>query len=225
MLGLVIGVAAVPHDNASAAALGGLTSASLLGQSFLVGAVLATFDQPAGTSLATTSDSCGNAWHVLGGTITIGNGTAVSASAGLVTASVPLCNGGTNPNEEVGGDIHSSGASNFGLVLNAQTGGRASTAAVYSNKAGGSLSIQRVASDGTVTVWATATGTGGGNTPRFLRFSYINGIYQASINNVVLLTYTVTAAEKIAVEANNELGLISVSDTRSTFDNLQSYSR
>ncbi|MGS0684466.1 hypothetical protein ACVBEQ_04780 [Nakamurella sp. GG22] len=225
MLGLCVGFAAIPHDNVFASTLGGLRTASLLGQNFMVGAVLATFDQPSGTNLATTSDTCGNAWHVLGGTITIGSGTAVSASTGLVTASVPLCNGGTNPNEEVGGDIHSSGSSTFGLVLNAQPGGRASTAAVYSNASAGSLRIQRVAADGTVTVWATISGTGGGNTPRFLRFSYINGTYQASINNVVLLTYAVTAAEKIIVEANNELGLISVSDTRSTFDNLQSYSR
>jgi len=225
-LGLAVGVAAFSPGAASAVTLGGLPSRSLLGQTYLVGAVVDGFSHPAGTSLAGTTDACGGAWHVLGGTITISSGgAAVSASTGLVTASVPLCNGGTNPNEEVGGDIHSTGSSSFGLVLHAQTGGRASTAAVYSNASAGELDIQRIAADGTVTVWATAAGTGGGNIARFLRFSYINGVYQASINNVVLLTYTVTPAQRTAVEAHNEVGLVAVSDTRSSFDNLQSYAR
>ncbi len=225
-LALAVGIAVYAHDAASAATLGGLRSNSLLSNSYAVGAVLDTFSEPTGTDLSSTKDTCGHFWKVNGGTIIVGSGTAVSASSGaLVTASVPLCNGGTNPNEEVGGDIHSSGSSSFGLILNAQTGGKASTAAVYSNSSAGALTIERIAADGTVTIWATIAGTGGGNTPRFLRFSYINGVYQASINNVVLLSYTVTSAQKTLVEANNEVGMVAVSDSRSSFDNLQSYAR
>ena len=212
--------------SACAAGLGGLRSASLLASSYPIGAVLDAFTGTVGSSLAGRADLCGDAWHVLGGTMTITSGqSAVSTSAGLVTASVPLCRGGTDANEEVGGDIHSTGSSLFGLLLHAQPGGLPATAAVYSNAGAGSLQIERIGVDGSITVWASVTGTGGGNIPRFLDFSYVGGLYQASINNVPLLTYLVTPAQRATVEANNEIGLVAVNDTRSTFDNLQAYPR
>jgi hypothetical protein len=221
-----VGVLLATATHALAASTGGLLSASLFARSYSVGAVLDTFSEPPGTSLASTTDACGDQWHVVGGTVTITSGqTAVSSTSGLVTASVPLCFGGSDPNEEAGGDIHSSGSSLFGLLLHARAGGRPATAAIYSNSGAGSLQIERIAADGTLTVWASVTGTGGGNIPRYLDFTYINGIYTASINNVSLLSYTVTAAQRATVEAANEVGLVAVNDTRSTFDNLQNYAR
>lgn len=226
---IAVGVAtaaAVALSPASASSLGAVTSTSLLAASYTTGGIVATFNYPAGTSLAATTDLCGDTWQVVGGTFTITAGqTAVSSTSALVTASVPLCGYPNHPNEEVGGDIHSSGSSSFGLLLNAQPGGRAATAALYTNSGAGTLQIERIDAAGVATVWATTTATGGGNTPRFLRFVYLNGVYTASVNNIVLLTYTTSSAQRAAVEAFNEIGIASFSDTKSTFDDLQAYPR
>jgi hypothetical protein len=51
-------------------------------------------------------------------------------------------------------------------------------------------------------------------------------VYTVMLNNVVQLTWTVPdAATRTAVEANRAVGLVSFSDTRTTFDNFQGYPR
>jgi hypothetical protein len=163
-IGAVIATAAatvlVP---AYASSLGPVTTSALFAASYATGGIVATFSYPAGTSLATTTDVCGDTWQVVGGTFTITAGqTAVSSTSALVTASVPLCGFPNHPNEEVGGDIHSSGNSTFGLLLNAQPGGRAATVALYNNSGAGTLQIERLDAAGVATLWAQVTAAGGG---------------------------------------------------------------
>jgi hypothetical protein len=224
--GCLLGALLVSTASAHAASLGGLASSSLLAQANSTGAITSSFSFPAGTSLATTLDGCGNPWTVVGGAFVISSGgTAVSSSSGLVTATVPLCNS-ASVNEEAGGDIHSSGSSTFGIVVNAATGGRPGTAAIYNNSGAGTVQLQRIDASGALTTWAQVTSVGGGNTPRFLRLAYVNGAYQASVNNVVVLSYTISdPSTRAAVEAHNAIGIASVSDTKSSFDNFQGYAR
>jgi hypothetical protein len=213
---------------AFAASLGPLTSAALFAHNYSGGsggAITDTFTHPSGTSLATTTDACGDQWTVVGGTFTITSGqTTISATSALVTATVPLCGGSTDVNEEVGGDMHSSGSSVFGLLLNAATGGRPATAVVYNNAGAGTVRLQRLDAAGVATTWATVTGTvNAGNTARFLQAAYRNGVYTIYVNGTSVLTYTVSGATRTAVEANNALGIVAFTDTKSTFDNFQIY--
>lgn len=213
---------------ASAARILSLSSNSLTARSFFGGVVtpiLDTFSSAPGTSISNTLDACGDAWTVTGGSFNISPlKTAISVSNALVTATVPLCNA-EGVNESVGGDIHSNGSSLFGLLINSKPGGRGAMAVLYSNAGAGSVRLERLDEAGIFTTLATVTGTGGGNATRFLRVLYKNGVYTVSVNNVVVLSYTVTSSSlRSAIEQYNNVGIVAVSDTKSSFDNFQAYS-
>lgn len=213
---------------AFAASLAPVTSAELFAHSYSGGsgvAITDTFDDPPGTSLATTTDTCGDPWTVVGGTFAVSaTEVVISSTSGLVTGTVPLC-GSASVNEEVGGDIHSSGSSLFGLLLNAETGGRPATAAVYNNAGAGTVSLKRLDAAGVATTWAASTHAGGGNAPIFLRMVYLDGVYTVYVNGTLVLSYTTTTVQRTAVEAHNAIGIVAFTDTKSSFDNLQSYPR
>jgi len=228
LVAFVLAAAAVIAGAAYAATLGGLHSTTLMAQKFNTGAaaITDTFSYPTGTDLSTTTDACGDPWTVVGGTIVItDNQTAISATSAMVTATVPLCNGSTDVNEEVGGDMHSSGSSLFGLLINAATGGRPATAVVYDNAGAGTVNLQRLDAAGVATTWATVTQVGGGNAPHVVRAVYIDGVYTIYVDGPLVMTYTVSGATRTDVEAHNALGVVAFTDTKSTFDNFQIYPR
>lgn len=211
---------------ASAASNGGLRPAPLQAQHWSQGPITEPFDYPVGSSLAGQTNACGDTWTVVGGTFTITpDGTAVASDSPLVTGTVPLCDS-TSVNEEAAGDLHWRGSATFGLLVHAATGGRPSTAALYSNQGAGTVRLVRIGQSGAQTEWARVTGTGGGNSTRFMRLVYVDGVYSVWVNNVQVLTYTVpTQAARSQVEAANAVGIVSLSDNKSWFDNFQAYPR
>jgi hypothetical protein len=224
LTGLLL-VLATAAAHAEAARVGPLTSSTLLGRSYPYGALTSMFGTAA-PSLAGTPINCTtNTWTVTGGTMQVTGGAVISTTNALVTATVPLCFS-SGANAEAGGDLRTSGSgSAFGVLLHAAAGGRPSTAAVY-DSANGTVRLQRISATGTLTTWNQRTGLSTANGVRHLRLWYLDGVYTATLNGTTLFTHTVPdPTTRAAVEANGAVGIVAVSDTKTTFDNFQGYSR
>ena len=162
----------------------------------------------------------GGVWTVTGRSFVVtSTGSVRGETTGTVYGTVPFpyCN------TQIGVDIRSSGNSTFGLLINAHASGTPATAVLYNNSGAGTVTLARVSSTGVRTAWASVTQVGGGNTVRFLTVRYFDGVYTVRFDNAVVLTFTVPAADRTAVQAHCNVGIMVDSDTKSSFDNFQAY--
>jgi hypothetical protein len=219
LAGSVAGLAGAV-SGASAASLGGLRSSTLFAQKPSTSAISDSFSYASGTKLNGMTSPTGGLWTVTGGSLVV---TSTASVRGETTATAY----GTVPfsscNTQIGVDIRSSGSSTFGLLINAHATGTPSTAVLYNNSGAGTITLARVSATGVRTPWASVTQIGGGNVVRVLSVRYFDGVYTVRFDNAVVLTFTVPTADRTAVQANCNVGIMVDSDTKSTFDNFQAY--
>lgn len=205
---------------ASAASLGGLRSTTLFAQKPSTAAISDTFSYAAGTKLNSMASPTGGVWTVTGGSLVVTSTASVRGeTTGTVYGTVPF----SSCNTQVGVDIRSSGSSTFGLLINAHSSGTPSTAVLYNNSGAGTITLARVSATGVRNGWASVTQVGGGNVVRVLSVRYFDGVYTIRFDNRVVLTFSVLAADRTAVQASCNVGIMVDSDTKSTFDNFQAY--
>ena len=221
---LVGGAAAAERAAASQVPV---TSATLMARSYATGAITSSFTSTSGAALSATTDACDQRWSVLPASpvnamAITSTGSVAATISGVVTATVPVC-GHTGVNAEVAGDLRTTGGgSSFGVLLHAAPGGRPATAAVFSS---GIVTIQRISATGTVSSWSPTASVNNSNGARYLRLAYVDGVYTVFVNNASVLSYTATAAQRTEAEQNRSVGIVAISDTRTTFDNFQGYPR
>ncbi len=214
---------------AHAKSLGNLTSQTLLGKFAPTNAITDKFDETNNTWLDGTTDANGDVWDVYPGTFRIsstGSGSNIKGvvksptSPAMATVPVP----GNAVDVSVGADLHPSGTSSAcGLLLHAGNGtDKSATFIGYNVASRGTLTLSRVASNGVLTQWASATRIGTG-TNRYLLFSYVNGVYTVKLDGTLRITYTTTATQRADVESDTRFGIATLSDTTCSIDNFQGY--
>lgn len=207
-------------SSASATSLGGLRSTTLFAQKPSTAAISDSFSYVSGTKLNGMASPTGGTWTVTGGSLVVtSTGSVRGETVGTAYGTVPF----GSCNTQIGVDIRSSGSSTFGLLINAHSTGTPSTAVLYNNAGAGTITLARVSGTGVRTTWASVTQIGGGNVVRVLNVRYYDGLYTVRFDNRVALTVSVSSADRTAVQANCNVGIMVDSDTKSTFDKSQAY--
>jgi hypothetical protein len=219
-LAVLAGLLGAAIHTAHAKSLGGVTSKSLYGKKATISAITDKFDETNNLNLAGTTDVNGDTWVVGPGSFKITN----PGTDGYVVPTVTTAAEATVPgtvNAAVGIDLHlATTSTGCGVILNAAgTASFAATFLAYDRNAK-LLTLERVLASGAIG-WSTTAVKSTVNTYLFLTYS--NGVYTAYQDGVVVLTRTLSPAEKTEAEGYTKVGFGSVSGTSCQFDNFQAY--
>jgi hypothetical protein len=217
------GALAAGVGTAHAKSLGGMTAQTMLGKSLSADAITDRFDETNNISLNNTTTANGDVWSVTQGTIKVASSGV--PLAGTIHATVVPAQA-TIPgtvNASVGGTwTIVGGTKNAGLVLNAA--GAASKAATFLdyNRGSKTLTLQLLSTTGVATTIGTVVNNLILGTTYFL-LTYQSGVYKAYCNGTLEITATLTTLQRTQVESYSQLGVRSVDDTATTFDDFQAF--
>jgi hypothetical protein len=206
---------------AHAKSLGGVTSKSLLGKRAGISAITDKFDETNNSLLAGSTTTNGDTWAVGPGTYRITN----PGSDGYVKSTVSTAGEATVPGTveaAVGIDLTlATTSTGCGVVLNSAGASSYAETFLSYDRSARTLILERLSTTGTVTWSVGPFSKSTVNTYLFLTYS--KGVYNAYQDGTLVLTKTLTTAQRTEAEGYSRIGFGSVSGTSCQFDNFQGY--